>query len=151
MTWTFSAYQSIMPLTWRGSTSHTDSSWTGGRQLFSSFYSNISVLGNVMYCATKSVFTPYLAKIQAFLFLLNLSHPFFPQWFSLQPISPKTEKVCVEKVGGGQVATAVHIMLWLPFMPPSQLTQSKHKQTTAPHDITQWVVLCLKMGRICEL
>lgn len=30
MTWTFSAYQSTMLLTWRRSTSHMDSFWTGG-------------------------------------------------------------------------------------------------------------------------
>lgn len=35
MTWTSFAYRSITPLTWRGSTSHTDSSWTGGQRLSS--------------------------------------------------------------------------------------------------------------------
>lgn len=53
MTWTFSAYRSTMPQTWRGSTSHMDSSWTGG--LSRSFLAASFPCGEIVtYCRVQA-------------------------------------------------------------------------------------------------
>lgn len=70
MTSTSSAYQSIMPLTWRGSTSHMDSSWTGWQWLFLSpcfslqFYSH--------RCVMCPVFAQNPARMQPSVFILSV-------------------------------------------------------------------------------
>lgn len=114
-TWTSSAYRSTTPPTWRGSTSHTDSSWTGRQRLC--FYSPFFFL-LFFRCDVSCVY--------------NKLQPLLVSSVKLRPVSPRCgfqlqRILCQSKCCRAQhaaflviavVVVVVHTGLLLPFTSP---------------------------------